>query len=285
MSVNIVPNVIPNDYKGFNYSGNIPNDLKPRIYQNHKQASTKVKTGVMLTTLAGIAATMAVAFKLKKIPFNSPSKFFKALTTVNYKDGEVEKLISGLAIGSVGGGLLGGAIFDKKENFKAKCREAIIQLVGNIFTPLICVLGGGHIFKSLEKQYPSILIEGAKKTKALKAVALAVSLGIGIILGNKTGNAINKKAFGCDEQRKIKATDMTPHIDDLCFAVSILAKEIKFIPRLIPLAFVIAGFSTGTAQETPKMLYKEAVKKILSEEKKETQSQNINKLNTTEKQA
>lgn len=41
-------------------------------------------------------------------------------------------LVSRLAICSVGGGLLGGVIFDKKENIPAKIRESIIQLVGNI---------------------------------------------------------------------------------------------------------------------------------------------------------
>lgn len=224
----------------------------------HKNAPTKVKVGVAATTLLGITAVMANVFKKKNIPFNSPKKFFKALTSIKYdKDKhEVEKLVAGLALGSVGGGLIGGAIFDKKENFKAKAREAIIQLVGNIFTPLACVSAGMWGIEALEKKIPNILKSGTKTTKAAELVVSLGCLVSSIILGNKIGNTINKKVFHIDDERKLKLADMSPHIDDLCLVSSLVAKEIEFVPRLIPLALVIAGFSTGSTQENEKNLLK-----------------------------
>lgn len=224
----------------------------------HGNAPTKVKVGVLATTLLGIGSVMAMTFKKKNIPFNSPSKFFKALTSINYnKDKhEVEKLVASLALGSVGGGLIGGAIFDKKANFKAKGREAIIQLVGNIFTPLACVSGGMWGFEALEKKIPHILKPGAKSTKAAELVVSLGCLVSSIVLGNKIGNTINKKVFHVDDERKLKLADMSPHIDDLCLVSSLVAKEIEFVPRLIPLALVVAGFSTGSTQENEKNLIK-----------------------------
>lgn len=233
-----------------NYSNKTSKSCSFEGDKKQEKIPLKVKAGVSCTTLAGIASVMAIVFKCKKMPFNTPAKFFKSLTTVHYNPDkpEIEALVSGLALGSVGGGLLGGAIFDKKENFKAKYREAVIQLVGNIFTPLAFVAAGTRGFEALTKN--SKFFKSNKIAKLLEIGISAGCLALGIFTGNKVGNIINKKFFECKDRRKIKAADMSPHIDDLCLAGSLIAKDIKFIPRLIPLALVIAGVSTGTIQET-----------------------------------
>lgn len=180
--------------------------------------------------------------------------------------GDIEKLIGVLTLGSVGGGLAGGLVTDKKENRKAKFREAIIQVVGNIFAPLLCVDGGLRIFENtLEK--PIIKgMEALRKNqqKALscrikgapKALFSMICLVGGLILGNKVGNVINDKMFKVNDKRKIKLADLSPQIDDACVAVSIVASEGEgklgaVVSRFIPAALMIAGYSTGVMQENP----------------------------------
>lgn len=234
---------------------NIADGSALRVYDMQEKASTGVKAGVFLTTLAGVIAAMAFVFKNKKMPFKTPKEFINSLKTIEYNEKHgVEKLIGALAVGSVGGGLVGGALFDKKENMGAKYREAVIQLVGNIAVPLACVAGGLKAFKHFE---PKILesLPGLKgKMKAVpKILASAVCLVAGILLGNKVGNSINKNVFQVEEQRKLKLSDMSPHIDDGCLALSLVASESsKVVSRLIPLALMVPGFTTGIAQQSYK---------------------------------
>lgn len=236
-------------------------------YSDHKEAPRKVKTGVFFTTLAGVLAAMAFTFKAHKMPFKTPKEFFNSLIKIKYdsKNKEVEKLVGRLAIGSVSGGLIGGAIFDKKENMKAKYREAIIQLVGNIGTPLLCVAGGMRLFNKYEPQMLNKMkfLKG-KMTVLPKVIASGISLVAGIFLGNKVGNVINENVFKVKDNRKIKLADMSPHIDDACLAVSLVAAESKFGPiisRVIPAALMVAGVSTGIAQEKPERLVTESKSK------------------------
>lgn len=235
-----------------------------------ENVSKKTKIGVFLTTLAGIAIPMAMILKKKGLSINPLKTSLKecGLFKVNYGEGELEKLVTKLAFGSVGGGLIGGAIFDKKENMKAKIREAIIQLVGNIFTPLICVSGGMKMFAKIEPYISKIMPkikETAKHAETLNriskglpgVVAAGVCLLTGVLLGNKVGNTINKKAFKVDDNRKIKMCDMSPHIDDLCLATSLVAANSAIGPvikRIIPAALMVAGVSTGITQERPERL-------------------------------
>lgn len=232
-----------------------------RVYDVQEKAPTRVKVGVFFTTLAGVLAAMAITLKGKGYSLK-PMEFFKGLTHVKYEEGEVEKLVMKLAVGSVGGGLIGGAIFDKKENRKAKYREAIIQLVGNIGTPLACVAGGMRLFKKFEPKIHSAMEKLPESMKFLKSekgkgipsvIASACCLITGIFAGNKIGNTINKVVFKCDEKRTLKITDMSPHIDDLGIATSFVVPPESaighIITRIIPAALMIAGFSTGVAQE------------------------------------
>lgn len=231
----------------------ISNGSALKVYDLQEETPFKVKAGVFCTTLAGVAAVMVAALKFKKMPLKNPIDFFKGLTKIKYehKKCEVEKLVGALAAGSVGGGLIGGALFDKKENMKAKYREAVIQLIGNIGIPLGCVAGGLRIFKHFEPQ----ILKSSKFFKGKmgyvpKIAASALCLAIGILLGNKVGNRINEDVFRVKDNRKIKLSDMSPHIDDGCLALSLVAsKSSAIVTRLIPLALMVSGFSTGVAQE------------------------------------
>lgn len=245
-----------------NSKGELSNGANFWTIDLEEKAPTKVKIGSALASLTGIGIVMARVFKSKGLKSKNPIEFLKNFTKVTYedKDRELPMLVTKLALGSVGGGLLGGALLDKKENFKAKVRESVIQLVGNIFTPLACVMVGLKGAKFLEKKLPKILPAEAKKTKLAEAAISAMGLLAGIFSGNEIGNYINKKFFYCDDKRKIKMSDMSPHIDDLCVTGAIIGKDFDAVPRFIPLALTIAGYSVGTAQETFKMKCKEAFK-------------------------
>lgn len=249
-----------------------------RVVDAQEKAPAKVKIGAALGTLTGVAAAMLWTFKSKSPNIENIKDikglknigdYFHNLITVVYKDEtkdkkdtwEMEKLIGRLTLGSVGGGLLGGSITDKKENFKAKLRETVIQVIGNIFTPLLCVDGGMKVFENLFEdklknakclEGKSNLIKGAPKT----AFSLACLVG-GLLLGNKVGNTINKTIFRVDDKRKIKVSDLSPQIDDACVAVSFFASESPIgtmVKRIIPVALMVAGYSTGVTQECPKRL-------------------------------
>lgn len=252
MSIQVVNqnNYIPINLHSQINGYNVANGSALRVYDVQQEAPTKVKLGVFLTSLAGVAATMAFVLDKKGLMKNP----LKGLCEIKYDHtkNEMEKLVLGLAAGSVGGGLLGGAIFDKKENMKAKYREAVIQLVGNILTPLACVSFG---MKGFDKIKPTILknVKLTEKTKNIPSLVASIGCLItGILVGNKVGNTINKKVFNIDEDRKLKLSDMSPHVDDMCLATSLVASQSKIGPvvsRFVPLALLISGFSTGVAQE------------------------------------
>lgn len=243
---------------------NVEPDIKS--FEEQKKASTKVKAGVLLTTLASVGIATAIALKLKgKLvnPFKTPIKKW-GLFSVEYKENDIPMLVAGLGASSIAGGLVGGAIFDKKENMKAKYREAIIQSIGNIATPLVCVAGGMKLFKKyLNSGIVKTFALKGKFTKEVPAIfASAAFLGTGIIAGNQIGNFINKHIFKVDDKRKLKLTDMSPHIDDICLALSIVAaNSSKIISRIIPAALLVSGFSTGIAQENSKNLHTQDNKK------------------------
>jgi len=252
MSVSVVTqqNIAPSNMVQKHPSKDTSGKQILKVYQTPEDAPNSVKAGVFSTTLLGVAAAMALTFRSKGMPKGFKS-FFNNLITIKYEKGtkekpkhEVEKLIGRLAVGSVGGGLIGGAIFDKKEHMNSKFRESIIQLVGNIATPLCCVAGGLALFEKL----------GGKAEGKYGVIASAVSLVTGILLGNKVGNAINLNLFRIDENRKIKLSDMSPHIDDVCFALSLVASKNSSklgerVSRIIPAALMVAGLSTGCMQE------------------------------------
>src|SRR5574344_670007 len=221
-------------------------------------ASDKVKTGVFFTTLAGVGIALAgiakhqgFSLNLKKI-LNTPIKN-SALAKMKYE----EKEIITLSIGSIAGGLVGGRIFDDKKHFKAKCRESVVQMLGNIMMPLICVGGGVRIYN---KTIQPLIKNSGKFANALGKLAVSmITLATGIVLGNKVSNTLNEKVFGIKDDRKIKLKDFSAHIDDMCLAITLVTMNDKnivstAISRIIPAALMVAGYSTGTTQEHGKKI-------------------------------
>lgn len=246
-----------------------------------ERASTKLKLGVLASTLVGVAAGLAVIMKIQNVPLNL-SKLFKG----NFKEFGLWKVeynkardILIVGAGSVLGGLLGGLALDKKENRKAKLRESVIQFIGNMSIPIGCVAAGitlGKKYKPfLQKEVSKINIgkvvekvtdnkavkQGAEKTLKVvpKAIITIIALTTGIFAGNKVGNLINEKIFHVKDNRKLKPTDMSPHVDDVCFALT-MAEEgskdgaIHWISRIIPAALTISGYSVGVTKERPERI-------------------------------
>lgn len=264
-------------------------DTKIKQEPKCDKASTLLKAGVTCTTLLGVATAYALVLKGKGYSLN-PSKILETMKnspkklgifdvkypkSINGKEQYgIEKLVGALAVGSIGGGLIGGAMFDEKKNMNAKYREAVIQLVGNVATPLACVWAGMRSFEKYEGKilkglpYFKKLPDSSKITKIPKIIASAASLTAGIFLGNKVGNIINKNAFRVDDNRKIKIADMSPHIDDLCLATSMVTSDLPFVARIIPAALSVAGISTGIAKEKYNIIAEKAVEKAHKNELK-----------------
>lgn len=240
--------------------------------KEEQKAPTKVKIGAAIGTLTGVALAMLWTFKSKSKYIDGIKEtknlkdYWHNLTHIKYIDEtpdkkatwELEKLISRLTLGSVGGGLVAGSVVDKRENRKAKFREAIIQVIGNIYTPLLCVDGGIRVFEKVADEKIIKALKLGEKTKGIpKAIISLGCLAGGLVVGNKVGNTINEKAFHVKDNRKIKLADLSPQIDDACVAVSLVAANSsigEYVSRVIPAALMIAGYSTGIMQERPERL-------------------------------
>ena len=174
---------------------------------------------------------------------------------------DATKIIS-IATGSVAGGFAGGALVDK-DNIKAKKREVLSQLLGDVIVPITCVWAGAKVFKHYEKTLQKLMPKIDKENTFAKivnkisenipnAVATLGSLAVGIIAGNKVSNEINEKLYHKKVERGIKATDFAPHVDDLCMSISMVNSGSEFgtkLGRVIPLALLVPGYETGTARE------------------------------------
>ncbi len=231
-----------------------------------------LKPGVILTSALGVGAALAViakkqGFSLKPSAIkNTPVKDWAIFRlydknhpnkkTIELED---EKEIISLAAASVAGGLAGGAIFDDKKHFKAKLREAVNQLLGNVLVPVACVGGVARLYKANKEKLVSVMPQLKSTGKFAKnfnkviqilpgSFATIVSLGFGIIAGNKVSNFINEKLFHKKVERNIKGSDFAPHVDDLGMAVSLMAEKSKgasFIQRIVPLFLCVPGIETG----------------------------------------
>lgn len=219
-------------------------------------------TAALGTTVAFGIISHKQGFKvsnLTKSPVKDWAIFKIKDKTLKIEEGEV----LGLAGGSVAGGLVGGALFDDKENLKAKFREALSQMVGNVAIPILCVGKTSKLYKNHEtdilKHVPQI--KGPDKgftkfaNRAMRAVPpvslTAVALGTGIIVGNKVSNFINEKLSHKKLHREIRGTDFAPHVDDLCLAITLMAPGTpvgEVISKTVPFFLTVPGYETGIAK-------------------------------------
>ena len=217
----------------------------------------KRKNGIALCTALGVALSLAVLSKFNKSKKYSLS-LKKMLSTplkdtylgsVNYETKEV----IGMGIGSCLGGLLGGALFDKrKKNFKEKVEEGIVQIT-NISLPIAFVQGlssvGGKVTKSLQPWVKKGGITRKIMAETPKVFGSMVGLVSGMYLGNRLSHQINKHIFNKQvDDRPVKIKDFAAHIDDICLAATFVAQSnpiTQSVSRIIPLALCVAGNETG----------------------------------------
>ena len=240
-------------------------------HDNRTNMNRKQKAVVTVSAVAGMTPVLMVLAKRKGFSLN-PKKIFNT----NFKEWAIFKYtpeekaidfgnpinITATALGSVAGGYVGGAIIDK-QNIKAKKREVLNQVLGNVIVPITTVWAGSKIFgkyeNRLEAAMPQIksLSKSAKIfNKVLKkvpqAAAILTALGIGIFFGNRVSNYINEKIYHKKVDRNIRATDFAPHVDDLCMSITMMNPNSTFgqkLGKVIPLALIVPGYQTGIAQD------------------------------------
>lgn len=261
-----------NNYPTLNNFQNVANLHHPKFEGNsYSTLSKKQKAVILLSSMAGMAPVLAFWAKGKGFSLN-PSKIlktpvkdwalFKYAPEGKYIKFEEPQIIS-VASSSVLGGFVGGALVDDKSNVKAKKREILNQILGNVIVPVLCVGMGARIFgkyaQKLENMMPTINKSGnvfktlnmclKKLPNTLSTIAF---LSIGIFAGNRVSNFINEKLYHKKVDRSIKVTDFAPHVDDVCMALSMMNKESSFgakLGRVIPLALLVPGYQTGIAQD------------------------------------
>ena len=261
-----------NSYNNYNYNHSLNNQAQSfKGHGSENNLTKKQKAIILASSAAGMVPVLAVLAKMKGFSLN-PAKIIKtpvrdwAIFKYSPKDKAIEfeepQVIS-VATGSVIGGFIGGSIVDDKSNLKAKKREVLSQLLGNVLVPVLCVGRGSVLFEKYSERLQAAMPQINKNNKFTKvinkclknvpnAVATLGFLGIGIFLGNKVSNFINEKLYRQKVERDIKASDFAPHVDDLCMATSMMNKESEFgskLARVIPIALLIPGYQTGTAQE------------------------------------
>lgn len=234
----------------------------------NKPLDKSSKRKILATSALGTSAAFAIishkqGFRVSKLA-KTPVKDW-ALFKI--KEGSLkieEKEVLALAGGSVAGGLAGGAMFDKKENFNAKTQEALSQLLGNVSVPIACVSLAARLYRAnkdtILKHVPQIKGEDKgfvkfanRSLKALPPVALTgAALGAGIIAGNRVCNFINEKLSGKKVERGIKGSDFAPHVDDLCLAITLMSPGTVVgdaISKTVPFFLTVPGYQTGIAQK------------------------------------
>lgn len=243
-------------------------------HKNKDSQSSKLKWGVTAASALGVGTAYALIAKKQgfslnpKRIWNTPVKDWAVIKTFdkNHPDRKLIKLeepqILALAGGSVAGGFTAGALLDDKKHLKAKGKEALNQMLGNVFIPVMFVGGVSRFYDKFKKQIlshvPQIKSE-AKTAKFLNKVAknipsialTAVGLGAGIITGNKVSNFINEKVYHKKVERKIRSTDFAPHVDDIGMAVTLMADKSKvstIITNTVPLFLCVPGIETGKAR-------------------------------------
>lgn len=248
------------------------NTANPAFTHAHVESdlSQKKKAVILASSAAGMAPVIAMLAKGKGFSLN-PAKIIKTpikdWALFKYAPAQKfiqfeEKEIIAVASGSVAGGFIGGSIVDK-QNRKAKQREVLNQILGNVLVPVGCVGMGSRLYDKYVDTIEGAMPQFKGSSKTIKTInkiltklpnaALTIGfLGVGIYLGNKVSNLINEKLYHKRVQRNIKTSDFAPHVDDLCMAASMMNKDSTFgakLGRIIPLALLVPGYQTGISKD------------------------------------
>jgi len=244
-----------------------------QICDEQKPLTRKQKGIILASSALGMTPVLGVLAARKGFSLN-PAKILKtpvkdwAIFKYKPKEESIQfktPQIVSIASGSVLGGFVGGAIVDDKSNLKAKKREVLSQLLGNVLVPVGCVATGAKVYTKYQDKIEGSMPQIKNKTGRMVSVLNTISkkipnaactfafLGTGIYLGNKVSNFINDKLYHKKIDRNIKATDFAPHVDDLCLAATMMNEESTFgslLGRVIPLALLVPGYQTGIARKS-----------------------------------
>lgn len=135
------------------------------------------------------------------------------------------------------GGLIPGAITDKKENLPSKLYESAHQIIGNGAIPFACLGIANHFTKSLNKTVRSII-----------AVAT-------LFASTFLGHSVTDKLTNTPNKYKVSFIDFAPDVDDWVLALSTVLKNkslYKFTASVCPLTYSIMGIKTGIAHKEDK---------------------------------
>ena len=162
----------------------------------NKNKERKIKAGVAVTSALGVATALAHISKKQGFSLN-PSRIAKtpikdwAIFGLYSKHHPERKLVHlegpeviELASASVVGGLVGGIVFDDKKHRKAKYKEAVNQLLGNVLAPIGCVSLAGILYQKQEKNILNLvpqIKETGKASKFFNAALKAVPGSIATI--------------------------------------------------------------------------------------------------------
>lgn len=195
--------------------------------------SKKEKAVIAGMTALGVGTSLALLAKGAGYSLK-PQKMFKNFKNSYFSkvDFEAKEVIS-IGAGTCLGGLTGGYMVDKdKANRKAKRREAVMQM-GNISIPILTV----HYMHKL----------GEKFGKTGEAVSSIAGIFIGVYLANYLMNKLSNVLFRNKNERGVKATDFSAHVDDMIVSAGYVSKAnlVHKIGRIIPFALMIPGNEVG----------------------------------------
>lgn len=199
---------------------------------NKQRPPAKVVIASTVGALAGSGLYVASLAKHKQ-----GSNIFKKISSIEL--GIKEGIL--LCTTATLGGLIPGAVLDKKENLPTKLYEASHQIIGNGAIPFACLGIANYFTKGLNKTIRS----------AIAITTLFVSTFLGHSVTDKLNNTPNKY--------KVSFIDFLPDVDDWVLAASTVLNSkllYKFTAMVCPFTYSIMGIKTGLAQKDNKKLDK-----------------------------
>lgn len=221
-----------------------------RLTQNKNDNNGKTKLYSLVGSFLGILSALALLTKIK----HTQGKTLKNMFNLHLN--EADALC--LGVSTVGGGFLGGSIADKK-NTKYKLREGIHQIIGNVATPLAFIALAQKTIQKSNIKVPMIkkngpLVNFTNSTLSILPDLFAVTTGliIGVDVGNRIANSVNKKIFNNHSDRKMDVKDFCIHIDDPISIVTFIDKTGKLkniTSKIFPFAHMLSGYEAGIAKK------------------------------------